>query len=257
MIKQNLKKYYKRHLEISEDSQQITLHDSRFYKRNGDYYPSITTILGIYPKGHHFEQWLKKVGFAADHIVKKSAEEGTIVHELIEKWLLGETLEYLYPDGNPRYPHNVWQMFLNFVDFWETYKPTLIETEIHLFSDELKVAGTCDLIIELNNERWLLDNKTSNQISPTYEIQTAVYGKCFEECYGKKIDRYGTLWLKSNKRKANFDKMCGKGWEVVQPVRSYDENIEIFKLLQQIYKIENPKMVPDTLNIRTTAKREF
>ena len=45
---------------------------------------------------------------------------------------------------------NVWQMFLRFVDFWETYNPTLIEAEVHLFSDKLKVAGTCDLVCELN-----------------------------------------------------------------------------------------------------------
>ncbi len=43
-------------------------------------------------------------------------------------------------------------MFLRFVEFWETYKPTLIETEVHIFSDELKVAGTCDLIVEINGE---------------------------------------------------------------------------------------------------------
>ena len=24
----------------------------------------------------------------------------------------------------------IWQMFLRFVDFWETHKPTLIETEV-------------------------------------------------------------------------------------------------------------------------------
>jgi hypothetical protein len=33
---------------------------------------------------------------------------------------------------------NVWQMFLRFVDFWEEYNQTLIETEVHLFSDEIK-----------------------------------------------------------------------------------------------------------------------
>ena len=33
----------------------------------------------------------------------------------------------------PKMDPLVWQMFLKFVDFWETYKPTLIETEVHLF----------------------------------------------------------------------------------------------------------------------------
>jgi hypothetical protein len=47
---------------------------------------------------------------------------------------------------------DVWQMFLRFVDFWEEYKPTLIEAEVHLFSDEIKVAGTCDMVCEINGE---------------------------------------------------------------------------------------------------------
>jgi len=50
------------------------------------------------------------------------------------------------------YDPNIWQMFLRFVDFWETCKPTLVETEVHLFSDELKVAGTCDLICIIDGE---------------------------------------------------------------------------------------------------------
>jgi hypothetical protein len=49
-----------------------------------DYYPSITHVLQAYPKGKHFEDWLKKVGNSAEWIVKKAAEEGTKVHEMIE-----------------------------------------------------------------------------------------------------------------------------------------------------------------------------
>ena len=71
------KKKYNRILQISEDAQQITLPDARYYKRNGEYYPSITYVLGYYPKGKHFEEWLKKVGYASEYIVKKAAEQGT------------------------------------------------------------------------------------------------------------------------------------------------------------------------------------
>ena len=48
-------------------------------------------------------------------------------------------------------------MFLRFVEWWEEYKPTLLETEVHLFSDELKVAGTCDLVCEIDGELWVVD----------------------------------------------------------------------------------------------------
>jgi len=55
MSKRNIKHVQNRILEISADSKQITLPDSRYYRRNGEYYPSITYVLGYYPKGKHFE----------------------------------------------------------------------------------------------------------------------------------------------------------------------------------------------------------
>ena len=74
MKKRNIKKSYNRILEISEDAKQITLPDSRYYRRNGSYYPSITYVLSYYPKGKFFEDWLKKVGYSADYIVQKAGK---------------------------------------------------------------------------------------------------------------------------------------------------------------------------------------
>ena len=95
MNKKKIKKSYNRILEISEDAKQITLPDSRYYRRNGKYYPSITHVLSTYPKGKYFEDWLKKVGYHADWIVKKAAAEGTQVHEMIEDYLNGKELNFL------------------------------------------------------------------------------------------------------------------------------------------------------------------
>jgi hypothetical protein len=257
MKKRNIKKSYDRILEISDDAQQITLPDSRYYRRNGKYYPSVTYVLGYYPKGKFFENWLKQVGFASDYIVKKAAEEGTQVHELCEAYLNGEELRFLDDKDRPQHNPDVWQMFLRFVEFWETIKPTLIETEVHIFSDVLKVAGTCDLIVEIDGKLWLLDLKTSNQLQTTYELQTAVYGQCYEECFGRKIDHYGILWLKSSKRGAKKDKMQGKGWEVVESTRSFDENIDIFKTVKRLFDLENPTHSPIFTEFRTVAKRNL
>lgn len=257
MKKRNIKKSYDRILEISDDAQQITLPDSRYYRRNGNYYPSVTYVLSYYPKGKYFENWLKQVGFASDYIVKKAAEEGTQVHELSEAYLNGEELKFLDDRGRPQYNPDVWQMFLRFVEFWEEFKPTLIETEVHTFSDVLKVAGTCDLIIEINGETWLLDLKTSNQLQTTYELQTAVYGQCYEECFGKKIDRFGILWLKSSKRKSSKGKMQGKGWEIVESSRTFEENIDIFKTVKRLFDLENPTHSPVFTEFRTVAKRNI
>ena len=252
-----IKHSYNRILEISDDHKQITLPDSRYYRRNGNYYPSVTYVLSYYPKGKYFEDWLKKVGYSAEYIVKKAAEEGTQVHEMIEEYLNGNEVNFLNQQGYPQYDPDVWQMFLRFVEFWETYNPKLIETEVHLFSDELKTAGTCDLIVEINGELWVLDIKTSNHLHTSYDLQTAVYGKCYEECFGKKIDRYGILWLKSSKRGSKKDKMQGKGWEVVESSRTFEENIDIFKTVKHLFDLENPTHSPVFTEFRTTAKRDL
>ena len=252
-----IKHSYNRILEISDDHKQVTLPDSRYYRRNGQYYPSVTYVLGYYPKGKFFEDWLKKVGYASEYIVKKAAEEGTLVHELVEAYLNGEELHFLNSYGSPQYNPDVWQMFLHFVEFWEIYKPKLIETEVHLFSDELKVAGTCDLICEIDGKLWLIDLKTSNHIQPTYEIQVAVYGQCYKECYGKDIDNYGILWLKSSKRKLNKEKMTGKGWEMVLSTRTQEENLDIFKTIRRLFDLENPNDTPTFTEFKTVVKREL
>ena len=253
-----MKKSYDRILQISDDHKQITLPDSRFYRRNGDYYPSVTHVLSYYPKGKHFEDWLKKVGYASEYIVKKAAEEGTQTHNLCEDYLNGKECSFLNQYGNPAYPPHVWQMFLNFVDFWETHKPTLIETEVHLFSDTLRVAGTCDLIIELNGELWVLDLKTSNHLQTTYDLQTAVYSQCYEECYGKTIQRRGILWLKSKSRGEDKSgkRLKGKNWEVVESDRSQQANLDIFMNVKALFDLENPTPKPHILTLKTTVKRE-
>jgi len=262
MSKKNIKKSYNRILEISEDAKQITLPDSRYYRRNGKYYPSITYVLSCYPKGKHFQDWLKKVGFSADWIVKKAAEEGTQVHEMIEDYLNGKELNFLQ-HGIPMYNPDVWQMFLKFVDFWEEYKPTLIEAEVHLFSDEIKVAGTCDLVCEIEvdgkTEMWIIDFKTSNNLQITHDLQGAIYAKCYEECYGKTVDRVGVLWLKSKSRGKDKEgkRLKGKGWEMHESKRTQDQNIDIFNTVKKLFDLEFPKHSPIFTEFRTTAKRKL
>jgi hypothetical protein len=239
----------------------ITLPDSRYYRRNGKYYPSITYVLGTYPKGSYFEDWLKKVGYASEYIVKKAGEQGTETHEMIEDYLNGKELNFLSPTGYPQYDPLVWQMFLRFVDFWEEYNPKLIETEVHLFSDEIKVAGTCDMVCEIEidgkTELWIIDFKTSNYLQTTYDLQTAIYGKCYEECYGKKADRYGVLWLKSSKRGPKDGVIQGKGWEMYESKRTQEENINIFMTVKKLFDLENPRHSPIFTEFRTQAKRKL
>ena len=243
--------------EYNRNFTQITTNDSRFYEDGEKTYPSITYVLQYYPKGKYFEEWLKKVGHSADFLAKKAADEGTIVHNLAEKYLLGEEIK-LMGEGRPLYDLKVWKMFLAFVEFWETSGAELLETEVFLYSDTLKVAGTCDLVCKIDGEIWVIDLKTSNNLQTTYDLQSAVYARCFEECYDAKVDRVGILWLKSKSRGPDKTgkKLKGKKWEVYESPRTIDENLEIYSHVRALFDLENPNLKPLSEKWPTVIKRK-
>jgi len=244
----------KKHI-INTELEQITLPDSRYYKKGDEYYPSITYILSYYPKNKYFEDWLKKVGYSSEYLLQKAGEEGTQTHNLIENYLDGLEIRLLDDNSNAKYSIDVWKMFLKFVEFWNIYKPKILHTEITLLSEELKTAGTCDLICEIGNDLWVIDHKTSNSLHTAHEIQTDVYCECFEEMFGRKVDRRGLLWLKSSKRKLDIVKMQGKGWELFESKRSHNENIELFKNIRKIFDIENSKHSPNINSFPLKVKK--
>ena len=242
--------------EYNKTFTQVTTNDSRFYEDGETTYPSVTFVLSFFPKGKYFEEWLKKVGSNADYIAKKAADEGTIVHNLAEKYLLGEKIELINPHTHsPQYDLKVWKMFLKFVDFWETSGAELLETEVFLYSKTLKIAGTCDLVCKINDEVWVIDLKTSNNLQTTYDIQSAIYAKCYEECYDQKVDRVGILWLKSTKRSTKEGKLQGKGWEVYESKKSIEENLEIYSHVRALFDLEHPVLKPLSEKYTTVVQR--
>ena len=259
MIKQGmniLKQNEKKNLEFNPDLQQINFLDRRVYKRSeGVYYPSVTTILQYMPKNKFFESWLKDVGHNADYIMRKAGKEGTQVHEAAEALVLGEEVSWMDDYGNAKYSQIVWEMILKFVEFWQTAKPELISTEDFVWSDKHEYAGTADLVVKMDKETWLLDLKTSNSIHKSYDLQLASYAKALEESKGIKIDRTGIIWLKAHTRSASKKKGVyqGKGWQV-RVIDDIDKNFELFKMIYELYKLENPVTEPIYNSYPTTLK---
>ena len=96
-------KRVKRLIHPDSTARQITLQDSRFYQRKeGIFYPSVTTVLSYYPKDKFFETWLKEVGSNADVIMRRAGEEGTQVHTAIEAYLKGEEVNWLNEWGSTK-----------------------------------------------------------------------------------------------------------------------------------------------------------
>lgn len=251
-----LKQNEKKNLEFNPDLQQINFLDRRVYKRSeGVYYPSVTTILQFMPKAKFFETWIKDVGHNADFIMRKAGKEGTQVHEAAEALVLGEEVSWMDDYGNAKYSQIVWEMILKFADFWKTTKPELISTEDFVWSDEHKYAGTADLVVKMDKETWLLDIKTSNSIHKSYDLQLASYAKALEESKGIKIDRTGIIWLKAHTKGPSKKKGVyqGKGWQL-RIIDDIDKNFELFKMIYELYKLENPVTEPIYNSYPTTLK---
>jgi hypothetical protein len=261
MIEQNKNinrdRHLKRIVETDPDLRQITLHDARYYQRfPGVFYPSITTILSYFPKGQFFESWIKDVGHNSDIIMRRAGEEGTQVHEAIERYLSGEEIRWIQPDGRVNYHTHVWKMIVGFTEFWDTYKPKLILSEEFMFSDEHKYSGTLDLLVEINGERWILDIKTSNSLHESYFLQMAAYTKAYEETSKQKVDKNGVIWLKSAKRGPDKrgKKMQGHGWEVAEGSKTVDEYFQMFLHTYETYKIANPESEIELLTFPNSIK---
>jgi len=244
----------KRIVEYTEDNKQINVLDSRFYRRNGKYYPSVTSILNYFPKNHFFHSWLKDVGHNSDIIAAKAAGEGTQAHNAIDAFLNGEEIQWIDEFGNAKYSLEVWKMILKFAEFWNTHKPELIAGEYHLFSDQHEFAGTADLIVRFQEKLWLLDIKTSNSLHTSYDLQLAAYATAWNETHNEKIERTGILWLKASTRgEGKGDNIQGKGWQL-KVVDDIEKNFKMFQNIQEIYKLENPDFKPMTELLPTSVK---
>ena len=244
----------KRIVEYAEGDKQVNVLDSRFYRREGNYYPSVTSVLNYFPKNQFFHSWLKDVGHNSDIIAAKAAGEGTQVHNAVDDFLNGKEITWIDEFGNAKYNLDVWRMILRFADFWNTHKPELIATEYHLFSDEHKYAGTADLVVRMFDNIWLLDLKTSNSLHTSYDLQLAAYATAWNETHDEKVTHTGILWVKANTRsEGKGDKIQGKGWEL-KFVNDIEKNFKMFKNIYEIYTLENPNFKPVTETLPTSVK---
>ena len=259
MIKQGmniLEQNEKKRLDFNPQLKQINFLDRRVYKRKeGVYYPSVTTILQYMPKNKFFESWLKDVGHNSDLIMRRAGKQGTQVHEACEQLVLGNEVSWMDDYGNAKYSQIVWEMILKFADFWRTHKPELISAEDFVWSDEHKYAGTADLVVKMHGEIWLLDIKTSNSVHKSFDLQLSAYAKGLEEAKGIKVERTGIIWLKGHSRGPSKQKnvIQGKGWKVLQ-VDEIEENFELFKMIYKLYSLENPNTEPIYNSYPTTIK---
>jgi genome maintenance exonuclease 1 len=177
--------------ELQFELEQITTESGRRYVTpDGNSYPSITTILGEYNKKAIYE-WRQRVGNEeANRISTKASNRGTKLHGTVEKYLLNEMsdmqLKMLMPDLK--------EMFSSIKNKIDENVGTIYGIEQRLYSDRLKISGTCDCIAEWNGKLSIVDWKTSNRPKvqkniENYFMQAAAYAEMFEERTGQSIEQ--------------------------------------------------------------------
>jgi hypothetical protein len=262
------------------DNKRIDCLDERFYTVDGEtFFPSVTTVLQVYPKGFGYEKWLKENADDAEDILREAGEQGSKVHDAIDRIIKGEevtwvtrqidTFQLSTVESHQQYIQDVrdgfqskyirevqhytlleWQMVLRFMAFCEQCSPEFEANEINLIVDEVKLGGTLDIVCMIRGERWLIDVKTSNYIHKTHELQLAAYTKMWNiKNPDFPIDRVGILWLKAQTRGEDKkgEKIQGAGWQLKEFEKSWQENWRLFQHVRAIWDEENPNYRPKNL----------
>ncbi len=149
--------------------------DGAGYIINGQWYPRVTSIIGIKAKPALLYYYAQAANYSqAQEMTAKSATEGTLVHNAIEAILKGEA-----PVIDPLVAPAI-DAFRDFSQFHEV-KPLEGGIEKRVWSPKHKFAGTIDILTEINGVFGILDVKTSSGIWRDYGLQTSAYMGALQE----------------------------------------------------------------------------
>ena len=177
----------------------------RYTTPSGDIYSSVTTMLKKTQDEESQKgliKWRENVGEeVAYFIMKNSALIGTQTHTLNEDYL-----NSIQPKNNFHllaYAHH--QNFIQYLNKIDN----IHGTELQLFSDTMKLAGTADCIAEYDGKLSIIDYKTKKSYQRKewmmdYFIQATTYTRMYHEMTGKKIDQIVILVSSEENTKQEF-----------------------------------------------------
>lgn len=154
----------------------------RHYVTPNGTYPSVTTVLGAMMDKTALAEWRKRVGDEeADRVSRLAATRGTNIHTMCENYIRGQ-------DVDVSMPFNV-TMFNQIKKVLDEHVDDIVGCELTLVSDELKIAGSCDLIALYDGKLSIIDYKTSSKNKmkgwiESYFLQTALYSYMLWEMTG-------------------------------------------------------------------------
>ena len=247
---------------VERDGQKIvqcTISDERWYIKdvNGKnlFVPSVTWITSYYPKGIGFYKWLANTGWDESEAIKVAAgDKGSKVHAAVVDLIDGKKIrmDSQYPNSETGILEELkleeYEAIMSFRDWFNEAEPKVIDREFVVWGNDI-YAGTVDLLCEINEEIWLIDNKTSKSIWPDFELQVSAYKHALNPSYNlKQPVKLGILQLGYGLNR--------KGFKLTEIQDKY----ELFKGAYSFWKNENenvkPKIkdYPETLELTKVVK---
>jgi ATP-dependent exoDNAse (exonuclease V) beta subunit len=195
------------HIPINfKQAKLIEKNNAHFYQTpTGEIYPSITTILHetmSNGKKESLQNW-KEQEIAAEYITQEAATIGTETHKLIENHI-----------NEVRQTDEVRLLsvahFNNLIPFLQKIN-NVYGTELRLYSNAMKLAGTSDCIANYDGKLSIIDYKTkrSNQREEwmtDHFIQGTAYSQMFKELTGIEVKQVVILVSSEKNSRMEFIK---------------------------------------------------
>lgn len=153
------------------------INGARFYEINGEWYPSVTTVLRSGAKPSR-PTWTDKGKTSSEDAMAR----GTAIHEYCDRRLRGYRVARKIPD--------------HLQPYWASLQPSLRRITCRHLSEEfvwhraVGYAGTLDLVAKFRGELTLIDFKTTGalkRVNPyleDYKLQITAYAAALEDSTG-------------------------------------------------------------------------
>jgi len=169
-----------------QDLTRKQIDESRYYQVDDTaLYPSVTSVISFINRAK-FADWRQRVGEEeANRKTKHATTRGTDLHLVLEYYLRNQDYKSL-----PCWEKPLIQFMFGAAKFYlDTRLDNIYQQETTMKSDRLCLAGTVDLICEVDGELSIVDFKTSAKPKPEewledYFVQLSAYWAMFSEATG-------------------------------------------------------------------------
>ena len=180
---------------------EITVKTKSEYAIDSKTVPRVTEILSSMLSEPGLMNWANSLGWkriSYSKFMREAADKGTYSHLAVEKYIRNGYVnidEFQIMDYKIR--NTVESTLSGFRQWWEELN-TFHKVEVVFLEETLLCkyfGGTCDCLLKVDDQYWLIDFKTSNHMSYNYALQLSAYRYLLKELKNIDVDRCMVLKL--------------------------------------------------------------